>query len=72
MRPVVLIWCLVSLGERQCMFVCRVHFAALGLKNVTTYPPNRYVSEVAFRHGFETVYTCPAPRNKILVHQTEN
>ena len=53
-------------GMSECeMFIAclRADFAALVLKNVTTYPrpPNPYISEMAFSHRFQKVYTYPPP-----------
>ena len=43
------------------------------LKNIVSYPPpNPCISEMAFSHRFQKVYTYPPLRNEILVLWTKN
>ena len=42
----------------------RADFAALVLKNVPPPPPNLYISEMAFSHRFQKVYTYPPYETK--------
>ena len=59
---------------KHCPVLCIVHFAAPFAQKCDHLPPppNPYISETAFSHRFQKVYTYPHQRDQILAHWTKS
>ena len=59
----------------SCPVLCTVHFAAPFAQkcdHLLPPPPDPYISETAFSHKFQKVYTCPPKREEIMAHWTKS